>query len=162
MKLRHSTISAESSITELANSDPARPHHGPKDFARTLRALLSLLKTSSEPSRPRFRPSSGRRGGRRTYPINETARDYAERKRGLKNQIQERAAALPTAGLGASAHHAKLVKLLGPVWALPLCRSNAGLALQLCHAKLAKLLESVWALQLCRLTAGLHASAMQS
>ena len=62
MKLRHSTISAESSITELANSDPARPYHGPKDFARTLQALSSLLKASSEPSRPRVRASFGRRG----------------------------------------------------------------------------------------------------
>ena len=50
----HSTIPAESSITELANSDPARPHHGPKEFAHTLHALLSLLKASSEPFRPRL------------------------------------------------------------------------------------------------------------
>ena len=85
--------------------------------------------------------------------------------------------------------HAKLAKLLGPVWALQPCRATAGLgasappckvskatwgrhgrcssavqllvwALQLCHARLAKLLGPVWALQPCRATAGLGASAL--
>ena len=108
MKLRHSTIPAESSITELANSNPARPHHGPKDFTRTLRALLSLLKASSEPSRPRVRASFGRRGKEGLTPINKTARDYAETKRGLKKQIQEREA--PFQGLPSRSSRKKAMK----------------------------------------------------
>ena len=59
---------AESSEAELANSDPTRPHHGPKDFAWILRALSGVLKASSEPSRPRFGASSGRNRGEGLTP----------------------------------------------------------------------------------------------
>ena len=60
MKLQQSTIPAESGKTELANSDPARPHYGPEDFAWTLRALSGVLKASPGPPRPRPGASSGR------------------------------------------------------------------------------------------------------
>ena len=42
------------------NSNPARLHYGPKDFAWTLRALSGVLKASPGPPRPRFGASSGR------------------------------------------------------------------------------------------------------
>ena len=44
-KERFSAIPEESSEAELANSDPARPHYGPKDFAWILRALSGVLKS---------------------------------------------------------------------------------------------------------------------
>ena len=55
------TVSAlnQADSTQSLEETPtlARPHHGPKDFARILRALLTLLKASPKPSGPRFRTS---------------------------------------------------------------------------------------------------------
>ena len=44
----------------FANSDSARPHYGPEDFAWILHALLGVLKARSGPLRPRFGASLGR------------------------------------------------------------------------------------------------------
>ena len=58
--VRFSAIPADLSKLEPANSDPARPHYGPKDFAWTLRALSGVLKASSGAAGPRFGASSDR------------------------------------------------------------------------------------------------------
>ena len=55
-------------VVEPSNLYPARPRHGPKDFAWILRALSGVLNANSKPSRPRSGAGSDRSGGEGLAP----------------------------------------------------------------------------------------------
>ena len=74
------------SESNLPNLYPARPHYGPKDFARTLRALSTVLKASPGPSRPRSGRTSGRKGAEGLALITKLPRGMMLRGVGWKTQ----------------------------------------------------------------------------